>query len=155
MEHLSSKTAKQLIQYAEESGIDLQGAKTKTKILSRIMDIESNISAPDEYKEQTVISAPEPTRTPRTSNATSNDDGVITVRSAEKNYPPVKAEKKDPEVGNGQIAVHSAKNLHWQGVGKLKPGYNILSKEVAEKWLTNKHVREATAEEVATHYGKG
>lgn len=154
MEHLSSKTAKQLIAYAEENGIDLQGAKTKTKILSRIMDIESNISAPEEYKEQTVISAPEPTKAPRTSNATSNDDGVITVRSAEKNYPPVKAEKKDPEVGNEQVAVHSAKNLHWQGVGKLKPGYNILSKEVAEKWLTNKHVREATAEEVATYYGK-
>ena len=58
------------------------------------------------------------------------------------------------EVGDEQIAVHSAKNLHWQGVGKLKPGYNILSKEAAEKWLTNKHVREATAEEVATYYGK-
>ena len=154
MEHLSSKTAKELIQYAEENGIDLQGAKTKTKILSRIMDIESNISAPEEYKEQTVIKAPEPTRTPRISNTQSNEDGVITVRSADKDYPPVKAEKKDPEVTEGKVAVYSAKNLHWQGVGKLTPGYNILTKEIAEKWLTNKHVREATPEEVATYYGK-
>ena len=154
MEHLSSKTARELREYAEENGIDLGDAKTKTKILATIMDIEAGISEAQEYSE-TVIQAPSKTRLAPRSNAHSNDDGVITVHSAEKNYPPVKAEKKDPEVEFGQVAVYSAKNLHWQGVGKLQPGYNILSKEVAEKWLTNKHVREATAEEVATYYGKG
>lgn len=153
MEHLSSKTARELREYAAENGIDLGDAKTKTKILSRIMDIESNISEAEEYSE-TVIQAPSKTKRTPTSNAQSNDDGVISVRSAETHAPPVKVEKKDPEVEEGQVAVHSAKNLHWQGVGKLKPGYNILSKEVAEKWLTNKHVREATPEEVATYYGK-
>lgn len=154
MEHLSSKTAKELIEYAEENGIDLQGAKTKTKILARIMDIKSNISVPEEYEEQTVIKSPEPTRSPRISNTGSNEDGVITVRSADKNYPPVKAEKKSPEVTEDKVAVYSTKNLHWQGVGKLTPGYNILTKEIAEKWLTNKNVRQATPEEVATYYGK-
>lgn len=154
MEHLSSKTAKELKEYAEQNGIDIGDAKTKTKILSIIMDIESNISAPKEYEEQTVIKAPEPTRMPRVSNTKSNDDGVITVRSADKNYPPVKAEKKDPEITDEKVAVHSVKNLHWQGVGKLKPGYNIVTKEAAKKWLTNKNVREATPEEVATYYGK-
>jgi len=44
MEHLSSKTAKELREYAEENGIDLGDAKTKTKILSKIMDIEAGIS---------------------------------------------------------------------------------------------------------------
>jgi hypothetical protein len=153
MEHLSSKTARQLKEYAEENGIDLGDAKTKTKILARIMDIEAGISQAEEYAE-TVIQAPSKTRVAPRSNAHANDEGVIAVHSAEKNYPPVKAEKKDPEVESGQVAVHSAKNLHWQGVGKLQPGYNILSKEVAAKWLTNKHVREATPEEVATYYGK-
>lgn len=153
MEHLSSKTAKQLREYAEENGIDLGDAKTKTNILARIMDMEAGISGAEEYSE-TVIQAPSKTKIAPRSNAHSNDDGVISVHSAEKNYPPVKVEKEDPKVEDYQIAVHSAKNLHWQGVGKLKPGYNILSKEVAEKWLTNKHVREATPEEVATYYGK-
>lgn len=153
MEHLSSKTAKQLREYAEENGIDLGDAKTKTNILARIMDMEAGISGAEEYSE-TVIQAPSKTKIAPRSNAHANDDGVISVHSAEKNYPPVKVEKEDPKVEDHQIAVHSAKNLHWQGVGKLKPGYNILSKEVAEKWLTNKHVREATPEEVATYYGK-
>lgn len=153
MDNLSSKTARELREYAAENGIDIGDAKTKTKILSRIMDIESNISVPSE-SEQTVITAPKvERRTPR-SNTTTNEDGVITVNSAEKNYPPVKKEKETPQVSDGKVAVHSAKNLHWQGVGKLKPGYNILSKEEAAKWLTNRHVREATAEEVATYYGK-
>lgn len=153
MEHLSSKTARELREYAEENGIDLGDAKTKTKILSRIMDIQSGISKAEEYSE-TVIQAPSQTRVSPRSNAHANDDGVISVHSAEKNYPPVKAEKKNPEVSDTQVAVHSTKNLHWQGVGKLKPGYNILSREVADKWLSNRHVREATAEEVATYYGK-
>lgn len=154
MEHLSSKTAKQLIEYAEENNIDLKGAKTKTKILSIIMDIDSNISVSEQGSDQTIITAPEPVKTPRISNTTSNEDGVITVRSAEKNYPPIKAEKKTPEINDGKVAVYSEKNLHWQGIGKLSPGYNILTKEIAEKWLTNKHVREAAPEEVATYYGK-
>jgi hypothetical protein len=154
MDNLSSKTARQLVTYAEENGIDLKGAKTKTKILSIIMNIDSNISVAEDYKENTVITAPEPTKTPRTSNAKANDDGVITVRSADKNYPPVRSEKKTPEITNEKVAVHSSKNLSWQGVGKLSPGYNILTKEIAEKWLTNKHVRKAEPEEVATYYGK-
>jgi len=153
MEHLSSKTARELREYAEENGIDLGDAKTKTKILARIMDIEAGISQAEEYSE-TVIQAPSTTKTSPTSNTHANDDGVIAVHSAEKDYPPVKVEKKDPEVEEGQVAVYSAKNLHWQGVGKLTPGYNILTKESAEKWLTNKHVREASPEEVATYYGK-
>lgn len=153
MEHLSSKTAKELREYAEENGIDLGDAKTKTKILAKIMDIQAGISQAEEYAE-TVIQAPSKTRLAPRSNAHANDDGVITVHSAEKNYPPVKIEKETPKVENDQVAVYAEKNLHWQGIGKLKPGYNIISREVAEKWLTNKNVREATPEEVATYYGK-
>jgi hypothetical protein len=154
MDNLSSKTVKQLVEYAEENGIDLKDAKTKTKILSIIMDINSNISVAEDYKESTVITGPEQTKTPRISNTKSNDDGVITVHSADKRYPPIKSEKKTPEITNEKVAVHSSKNLSWQGVGKLSPGYNILTKEIAEKWLTNKYVREAAPEEVATYYGR-
>jgi hypothetical protein len=118
------------------------------------MDINSNISVAEDYKESTVITGPEQTKTPRISNTKSNDDGVITVHSADKRYPPIKSEKKTPEITNEKVAVHSSKNLSWQGVGKLSPGYNILTKEIAEKWLTNKYVREAAPEEVATYYGK-
>jgi hypothetical protein len=53
-----------------------------------------------------------------------------------------------------KVAVFSERNLHWNGVGQLQKGYNIVTKEVSEKWLKHKAVREATPSEVAKHYGK-
>ena len=53
-----------------------------------------------------------------------------------------------------QVAVFSKKNLYWREVGSLVPGYNIVSKEMSEKWVTHKSVRIADPEEVATFYGK-
>lgn len=63
-----------------------------------------------------------------------------------------KAKVKDkPEE---KIALYSEKNLHWNGVGELERGYNILSKEDSEKWLTRRDVRIATPDEVAKFYRK-
>ncbi len=53
-----------------------------------------------------------------------------------------------------KVALYSLGNLHWQGVGQLVTGYNIVSKESSEKWLTLKKVRTATPEELASYYGK-
>lgn len=53
-----------------------------------------------------------------------------------------------------KIAVFSLKNLFASGFGELNAGYNIVSKEASEKWLTHKAVRMATPEEVASYYGK-
>lgn len=53
-----------------------------------------------------------------------------------------------------KVAVHSKKNLHWTGVGSLNVGYNIVTKEASELWVTHKAVRLATPEEVARYYGK-
>jgi len=61
------------------------------------------------------------------------------------------APKKDKEP---TVALHSTRNVVWEGVGKIDKGYNILPKAQAEKWLTRSHVRKATPEEVAREYGK-
>lgn len=60
--------------------------------------------------------------------------------------------KKDEPVE--KVALYSEKNLHWNGVGNLERGYNIVSKEDSEKWLFRKDVRIATPDEVAKFYGK-
>ena len=51
------------------------------------------------------------------------------------------------------VAIYSDRNMRWSGVGEISKGYNIVSKDQAEKWLTRKQVREATPEEVASEYG--
>lgn len=53
-----------------------------------------------------------------------------------------------------KVALHSTKNVYWDGLGEIKKGYNIVRKDRAEKWLTRSHVRTATPEEVAKEFGK-
>jgi hypothetical protein len=72
-----------------------------------------------------------------------------------KTTPKKKATKAAPKIEKEvTVAVHSTKNVVWEGLGKIEKGYNILPKAVAEKWLTRSHVREATPEEIAREYGK-
>jgi hypothetical protein len=58
------------------------------------------------------------------------------------------------EIPTDKMALYSERNLHWNGVGALVKGYNIVTKEDSVKWLTHKAVREASPKEVARHYGK-
>ena len=65
-----------------------------------------------------------------------------------------KEEKVELEIPTDKMALYSERNLHWNGVGALVKGYNIVTKEDSVKWLTHKAVREASPKEVARHYGK-
>jgi Fe-S cluster biosynthesis and repair protein YggX len=53
-----------------------------------------------------------------------------------------------------KVALYSDRNIYWGGLGELKVGYNIVSKEASEQWITRKAVRIAQPEEVASYYGK-
>ena len=53
-----------------------------------------------------------------------------------------------------KVAVYSLRNLHWNGVGALVKGYNIVTEEDSKQWITNKSVRLASPEEVKRAYGK-
>lgn len=66
----------------------------------------------------------------------------------------IKEEKVELQIPTDKMALYSERNLHWNGVGALVKGYNIVTKEDSVKWLTHKAVREASPKEVARHYGK-
>jgi hypothetical protein len=51
------------------------------------------------------------------------------------------------------VAVYSTSNLFKSGLGTLKKGYNIISKEASEYWTNHKAVRLATPEELVQYYG--
>ena len=61
---------------------------------------------------------------------------------------------KEEDTSKDPVAVYSQKSLFWNGLGELKKGYNIVTKEASEKWTTHKAVRIATPSEVAAYYGK-
>jgi hypothetical protein len=53
-----------------------------------------------------------------------------------------------------KVALYSQRNIYMDNLGSLKVGYNIVSKEASEKWLTHRLVRTASPQEVASYYGK-
>jgi hypothetical protein len=60
---------------------------------------------------------------------------------------------KDKNLTN-KVALYSERNIHMDSLGALSVGYNIVSKEASEKWLTHRLVRIAQPEEVASYYAK-
>lgn len=151
MSDFKSMTIAQLKAYAEDNGVDLDGAKTKTKIISVLTDTNSNISFVEE--EENVIGSKTIVKEKRVPKSATkpNDNGVVTTATAD-NFKD-KVFEKTPKENDTKLAVYSEKNMAWSVVGRINKGYNIVTKEAAEKWLSRKGVREATPEEVATHYG--
>jgi hypothetical protein len=146
MEHLSSMTVKELKEYAKTNEIDLGGATTKAVILSTILDYEEASA-----KNANVIESKDPVKRDPVSSSGTNDETVIVSKAAERS---VKKDTPTPKEDGSKVALHSEKNLHWLGVGNLRKGYNVVNKEAVSLWLTRRGVRKASAEEVATHYGK-
>jgi hypothetical protein len=85
------------------------------------------------------------------SSIASLKSGAIGSVSADR---PAKKPVKKAEPKEETVAIHSTRNVTWNGVGKVYRGYNIVSKTAADKWLTRDHTRLATPSEVATEFGK-
>ncbi len=79
-------------------------------------------------------------------------DGAIGATTTVRQ--PRSAKKKAEVLVSEKVAVYSTKNVTWSEVGKVYRGYNIVSKDASEKWLTRSHIRLATPEEVAKEFGK-
>lgn len=101
---------------------------------------------PVEVKDdESVISAPKPEASePALSSV---EDGVIGTGVKKAAKPTAKKTQKaasQPE----SVAIYSERNVTWPGVGKVYRGFNIVSKEEADQWLTRSHCRLATPEEI-------
>lgn len=75
--------------------------------------------------------------------------GVIASGKADLSSKP---KPKAPAKQVVKVALFSSKNVTWPGVGQIGKGYNIMTRDMADKWLTRDHVREATPEEVAESF---
>lgn len=125
----------------------------ETVVVNNVNIVEQEV-APMDKDNQKIITGAKKTKSPRTSNMQSKEDNTLGSRAADSAL----NRKKDttaskPEVDE-KVALWSSKNIRWSDVGTLNKGYNIVTKEAADKWLDKAGIREATAEEVATYYGK-
>lgn len=141
MKKLSARTLGELKMIAEAQGINTDGLK-RVEIAEAI----------ESQGGQVITSMnTNPSGTP--SSAMTNDSGILISPQPEK----IKAQRgHEPEpspVKVDKVALYAIRNLSWPGVGKLDKGYNFVTKEVADKWLQHKAVRQASPEEVASHFG--
>jgi len=89
--------------------------------------------------------AEEPAEKPAEEEAVVEEPKRPTPKPTPKPAPsPVAKSEEKPEI----VAIFSTGNLVWPDLGKIVKGYNLVSKEASEKWLTLKNVRLATPEEV-------
>lgn len=79
-------------------------------------------------------------------------DGTI-GSTVVKNKPKANKPKVEAKAEVEKVAIHSTRNVTWSEVGKVYRGYNIVTKQQADKWLTRDHIRLATPEEVAKEFG--
>lgn len=82
---------------------------------------------------------------------TAVENGVIGTGKVVKKP---KATTTKAEAKVEKVAIHSTKNVTWSGVGKVYRGYNLVTPEQAEQWLTRSHIRTATPQEVAREFNK-
>jgi len=104
---------------------------------------------------QKVITGPTKKKTTRSSNMQKNPENVLGSRAADKALAKIIIEEKEePKNITEKVALWSNKNIRWSDVGAVNKGYNIVTKEASEKWLSKDGIRKATPEEVATYFGK-
>lgn len=154
MSNFEKMTVAQLKEYAAENSIDVSQAKTKSSILSEILNTNATISAEVQAEDKNVIGSEKTLVKKRvpTSNTRPDENNVVTVGSA-NTFRKDKESLSEKTKADNKIALYSEKNMSWSAIGKVGKGYNIVTKEAAEMWLTRKGVRKATPQEVATHYG--
>ena len=72
------------------------------------------------------------------------------MSTVKKTIPEKIAEVKEQD---SQAVIYSDKNLYFDTYGHIDTGYNIVKTEFLDIYLQHKSVREASALELAKHYG--
>jgi hypothetical protein len=153
---------KAVVESPEEAEVPVENKKTATeKVAEKIVEetgveIENIvIEAAPEVKEegQKVITGPAKPKRKLSSNVENNDENVFNSKAADRSFKKIIEEEPEKKNDN-KVALWSNKNIRWDGIGTLKKGYNIVTKEASESWLSRNGIRKATPEEIATFYGK-
>lgn len=114
--------------------------------------VEETVEAPVEDNVVSAVSVKPSGK--RSSGTHAKENGTVSSLAADVALAkPETVEAAEDSVEDDKVAVWSEKNIRWSQVGTLVKGYNIISKEAADKWLQRVDIRLATPEEIATYYG--
>ena len=140
-----------------EEDSDVEENKTAVETVAKENPVIDKVRVEEVVNDdnQKVITGPAKKKTPRSSNIQKDSDNVLGSRAADRALAKIIVEEKEePKKVTDKVALWSNKNIRWSDVGAVKKGYNIVTEEASEKWLSKDGIRKATPEEVATHFGK-
>ena len=140
-----------------EEDSDVEENKTAVEAIAKENPVIDKVRVEEVVNDdnQKVITGPAKKKTPRSSNIQKDSDNVLGSRAADRALAKIIVEEKEePKKVTDKVALWSNKNIRWSDVGAVKKGYNIVTEEASEKWLSRDGIRKATPEEVATHFGK-
>lgn len=84
-----------------------------------VLAVEETVETPAETIEEAVVEAPE-----------------VAAAPVEEVVETAKPKKAKAQVADEDVVLFTKKDIDWSGVGKLKAGYNTVSKAEADKWLS-------------------
>tara|TARA_B110000459_G_C16489071_1_gene437942 strand:- start:407 stop:916 length:510 start_codon:yes stop_codon:yes gene_type:complete len=128
-----------------------EDAPTLVEELAEELDLEASVAEVEESAD--VISTPSKGKGSKKKQAMAPvSDGVIGTSVDEA--PKARVTNQVKEISENTVAIYSARNVRWEGVGKINKGYNIVDKSEADKWIEKlNHVRLASPEEVSRELG--
>lgn len=136
---------------AEEPVVEAPMPETKVEEVAAENNIEASVSEAIESTDAITTSDFSRSSSDTVQAVGSIVNGVIGVAETPRT---IKTTPSVVKKSNKTVAIHSTKNVSWTGVGKVYRGYNIVTPEQSEKWLTRSHIRLATPEEVAKEFGR-
>ena len=135
----------------ESVGLTKEMPKTKEDLNIESVRVEEVVNDDN----QKIITGPAKKKTSTSSNMQKNSESVLGSKAADRALAKIVVEEKEePKKIIEKIALWSNKNIRWSDVGAVNKGYNIVTEEASEKWLSRDGIRKATPEEVATYFGK-
>lgn len=126
-----------------EQAIDMTGVKINKPKAMPVTDEGGVIGSPDTKREGAK----------KVGAIGTVKNGVIGSGKVDKQDKDAAKKNVKPKQDANKVAVYSTKNVDWPGVGRVSKGYNIVTRDQAEKWSTRSHIRIATPEEVAGEFG--
>ena len=135
----------------ESVGLTKEMPKTKEDLNIESIRVEEVVNDDN----QKIITGPAKKKTSTSSNMQKNSESVLGSKAADRALAKIVIEEKEePRNVLEKVALWSNKNIRWSDVGAVNKGYNIVTEEASEKWLSRDGIRKATPEEVATYFGK-
>ena len=127
----------------------------EAKVVENVNLTAAQTTIVNEDGQKVIAGSPrKPKKKPVSNLSAKENTGAIASKAADNALRKITKPAKSEENKEEKVAIWSNKNIRWTGVGALSAGYNIVTKEAAEKWLGRQGIRKASPEEVATYYGK-